>query len=76
MKEYTLPIIGYGFVLAFIVTVITLSVMWTDRSLDYVATLIKGSPVDVPMWISAIASLFAPIGLFFNLCVEFLRLVM
>lgn len=37
--------------------------LWTDRNLDFYVTLIKGTPTDVPFWISGVASLFEPIFL-------------
>ncbi len=38
-------------------------VLWTDSNLDFYLTMAKGHPVDVPMWISAVCSLFEPIVL-------------
>jgi hypothetical protein len=37
--------------------------LWTDRNLDFYVSLAKGTPVDVPFWISAVASFFEPIFL-------------
>ncbi len=36
---------------------------WTDSNLDFYVSLAKGTPTNVPFWISAVCSLFEPIVL-------------
>jgi hypothetical protein len=50
--------------------------MWTDSNLDWVATYIKKEPVDIPMWISIIASIiFNAITFAFNIIVSIIRVI-
>lgn len=49
--------------------------MWTDRSLDFVLTALKGHPVHCPMWLAAIVSIVGnAFTLLFNVVVEIFRL--
>ena len=50
-------------------------VFWTDRNLDFWLTVKKGVPVDVPIWLSALASIFAPFAVLGNIVGEIARLV-
>ena len=50
-------------------------VLWTDRNLDFWLTVQKGAPVDVPLWLSALASIFAPFAVLGNIVGEIARLV-
>ena len=50
--------------------------LWTDRALDYVASLIAGHVVDLPFLLSWAVSFFAgPVTFAFNLITEVLRYV-
>ena len=58
-----------------ILCLIPVYMIWTDNNLDYVVSLIKGKPVNVPFWISALFSIVANgIGLLFNLIVEIIKI--
>lgn len=51
-------------------------VFWTDRSLDYWATIMAGAPRDVPMWMSVIATIVLNgVTIAFNIITEILRVV-
>ena len=47
---------------------------WTDRNLDFWLTFLKGETVDVPFWLSWVASAFGPISFGINLLGELGRL--
>jgi uncharacterized protein with PQ loop repeat len=70
---------GIGFTLfAFCVTVFGLVLWllssWTDRNLDFWFSYFKGTPVDIPMWISVIATIvFNGPGIIINLIAEILK---
>lgn len=44
-------------VMLLVVTIIYLLSLWTDRSLEFWLSRIKGMPVDVPLWMSFLATL-------------------
>jgi hypothetical protein len=69
--KYLIGCITFCIILALVL------VGWTDSNLDWLLTMIKGQPVDVPMWISVIFSiLFNGILLAFNIIVELLKLIL
>lgn len=50
--------------------------IWTDRNLDFVVSHFKGQPTDVPMWLSALATIILnALALAFNVACEIIRLV-
>ena len=60
----------------FIFFILLLNAFWTDRNLDYLLTLIKGSLVNCPFWLSAIISICGNGAVFvFNIIMELVRLV-
>ncbi len=61
--------------MVFVIAICLLCVSWTDRNLDFWATMIKGEVVDVPFWLSFAAALLGPFNLAFNVISELARLV-
>ena len=53
--------------------IIYLISLWTDRNLDFWFSYFKGVPVDVPQWLSFVATLFAPISIPANIIMELAR---
>lgn len=48
---------GCLFLLVFYIPI----VFWTDRNLDYWVSFVNKEPTDIPLWLSAILSIFEPI---------------
>lgn len=46
---------------------------WTDRNLDFWFTYFKGMPVDIPQWLSFVATIFGPISIAANIIMELAR---
>jgi len=68
-------IILMGAILIFLLT------LWSDRNLGYLATLIKGHPIDVPIWISFIFTIVSNLlvsgsVIFFNFVMEIIRFIL
>lgn len=62
-----------GFVL--IAIVFTISIIWTDRSLDFWLSQYRGTSTDMPIWISAIVAIVGnAITLLFNVLSEVARI--
>ena len=57
MKNENEVLIGVGIGLVFVTLFVGLLALWTDRSLDFWCTYIKGSEVNVPYWLSLIVTL-------------------
>lgn len=63
-------------IVVMVFVLIPIITMWTDRSLDFVLTAIKGHVVHCPMWLAFIAALAGNgFTLVFNIVVEIFRLV-
>lgn len=78
MKKNTNLIIGTVFTsLTGCMTVIILLVLWTDRTLDFWCTHFSGHAVNVPLWLSAIATFVGNVVmLILNIISEIVRLCM
>jgi hypothetical protein len=74
MSKNTTSGIGCVFFLFVIFAIYYPICLWTDRNLDFYCSQIKGVPVDVPFWMSMVASIFEPIAVL-NLIGELVRLV-
>jgi hypothetical protein len=72
------PLLVVLFVFGCIVLVAILPLsFWTDRTLEYWLTMWKGTPVNVPFWLSMLVTLILnAIILGINVVSEILRLVM
>jgi len=47
---------------------------WTDSNLDYIFTLLRHHPVNIPLWLSVIISIVGNgITLIFNIIVEIMK---
>ena len=70
---------GWGGILIMLgvaIAVIVGLAIWTDRSMDYLLTWIKGVPVDCPMWLSTLISIVGNAFIVaFNLIMEVIRMV-
>lgn len=65
----------FFFFVLIIPSVLILLFMWTDRTLDFWCTYISGNVVDVPFWLSAIATLVGNgVMLGLNIISEIVRL--
>lgn len=62
---------------SFVVGVVFLITLWTDRSIDYWLTFTKGTDTDCPFWLSFVATIFLNgIIVAFNLLTEIARLAL
>ena len=62
--------------IAFYIAIMGGAATWTDRSLEYLLTELKGEPVDVPLWIDfAINVVAGPAVITINILTELIRLV-
>ena len=75
-RGFTLIELMIGVVLVLIIPVLVILLsMWTDRTLDFWLTFIKHSSVDVPMWLSVIATIVFNGGMLaINIISEIVRL--
>lgn len=49
--------------------------VWTERSLEFVLSALKGSPINIPYWLSVIITLiFNTVAVVFNIIVELIRI--
>ena len=51
-----------AFWLAFVLIATTAMSFWTDSNLDFWASYFKGTPTDVPFWLSWVATIFLPVS--------------
>jgi len=62
-------------IIAILVVLIVPISFWTDRTLDFWLTYFKGNPIDVPFWLSMLATLiFNGFILAVNIISEIVRL--
>lgn len=47
--------------------------LWTDRNLDFWFSYFKGAEVDIPQWLSFIATLIAPVAVVGNVIMELFK---
>lgn len=63
-------------IFAFLLTILSIIAIWTDRTLDFWCTYFKGEPIDVPFWISLIVTwVFSGIIFAINIISEVIRLI-
>ena len=66
----------YGF-LAFMLACALLLSKWTEASLEFWLTLMKGAPVDVPYILAFILTFFTSVfGVLFNVVTELFKLIL
>lgn len=75
--KYTTATTGAGLgclsMIGFYLGVVYLLSLWTDRNLDFWFSYFKGTPVDVPQWISFLTTLLAPVALVGNILMELFK---
>ena len=76
-KGYTLiEVTIVVFMVCIIPLIILGATIWTDRSMDYLLTMIKGHPVNCPYWLSFLVTVIGNgATLLFNVIMEVVRLV-
>lgn len=76
MAKGLIGLIIFGVFLAFIVLVVILLSMWTDRSLEFWFAYFNHQ-VDIPLWMSAIVTIVTNgLSVVFNILTEIFRLVL
>ena len=76
MKKYNKDLaIIIGSITA-VMTFLILLMMWTDRNIEFALSYFKGAPVEVPFWISGLATIILNvIVMMFNVVCEIARFV-
>jgi hypothetical protein len=75
MKQDKFRVIGTIILFIFVVALMTGLYKWTDRSMDYILTLVKETPSDFPNWASILITLvFNGALIVFNSIVEIIRI--
>ena len=72
MRDNPTPI-GCVAMLGFYLGIVYLLSLWTDRNLDFWFSYAKGFEVDIPQWISFLATIFAPISVPVNILMELFK---
>ena len=78
-RKVRVSVSGNVFVMifAFVIGVFVALSFWTDRNLDFFVSYFKGSPVDVPFWLSALVTiLLNGLILVANIIAEIVRLAL